>query len=468
MSISRALCASACILSISFALPPLAGAYGSERDGPDRRELARGREIIPTNDGWASVPTDALPQGTTGGSAAAPERTVVVTSRNELVAALAYPDPTPKLIYVQGTIDANVDDTGAPLTCESYYRPDPTTGELYSPEAFLAAFDPAGPWGRVNPSGPQERARAASAAAQSARVRIRIPANTTIYGIGRRPTVRGAWFDIRPQSSSGNTPMNVIVRNIHFEDAADCFPVWAPNDGAQGNWNAAYDAISVRNSTHVWIDHNRFADVRTADETLPVLFGRLYQVHDGHVDITNESDYVTVSWNQLLHHDKVMLIGSSDGAVADRGKLRVTLHHNLFAELGQRVPRVRFGQVHDYNNLYLLPGATNYGYSWGVGIESQLYAENNAFVLGEDIDPAEIIDRFNGTRMTDTGNCVFQRLRCVPTDFVAAWNAANDPDILNDAGWTPTLYGRRGRAAPPTVATAEVLVGSGPSGVLGR
>ena len=32
--------------------------------------------------------------------------------------------------------------------------------------------------------------------------------------------------------------------------------------------------------------------------------------------------------------------------------LRVTLHHNLFESIGQRTPRVRFGKVHVYNNLY--------------------------------------------------------------------------------------------------------------------
>ena len=70
-----------------------------------------GREVLPANDGWASVPTAALPQGTTGGSAAAPSRTHTVTNRKELLAALAWPDATPKLIYVKGTIDMNVVST---------------------------------------------------------------------------------------------------------------------------------------------------------------------------------------------------------------------------------------------------------------------------------------------------------------------------------------------------------------------
>jgi len=33
---------------------------------------------------------------------------------------------------------------------------------------------------------------------------------------------------------------------------------------------------------------------------------------------------VTVSWNRFENHDKVMLIGSSDNAPADGGKLKVT------------------------------------------------------------------------------------------------------------------------------------------------
>src|SRR5262249_52487836 len=158
---------------------------------------------------------------------------------------------------------------------------------------------------------------------------------------------------------------------------ADCFPEWDPNDGPTGNWNSAYDAISIRRATHVWIDHNRFADVRTRDDAQPSYLGRLYQMHDGHLDITDESDLVTVSCNHFATHDKVMLIGNSDGAVLDRDKLHVTLHHNLFDAVGQRTPRVRYGRVHVYNNVYRADRNTNYRSSWGAGVESQIYAENN-------------------------------------------------------------------------------------------
>src|SRR5262245_24735249 len=108
------------------------------------------RQAIAPNDGWASQPTAALPQGTAGGSAADDAHVFTVSDRNALVAALNFPDATPKIVRIEGMIDANVDANGQPLTCTDYARTDPQTGELYSLDAFLAAYDPA-TWGRVNP-----------------------------------------------------------------------------------------------------------------------------------------------------------------------------------------------------------------------------------------------------------------------------------------------------------------------------
>ncbi len=443
------------ILSIGFLIGVARGA------GPAADPA---REVLAPNDGWASVPTSALPLGTTGGSNAPSSRTVTVSNRNELVAALAWPDPTPKLIYVRGTIDANVDGALKPLGCKDYVRPDPFTGEMFSLYAFLAMYDPEGPQGKAkkDPFGGQENARAASAAAQEARVHIRVPPNTTLYGLGADATLVGAWLDVTPQDDAGNQPMNVIIRNLNFVDTADCFPEWSPTDGATGNWNSAYDSISIRHATHVWIDHNRFADLRTRDDTQPTFFTHRYQVHDGLLDITNESDLVTVSWNQFAVHDKAMLIGNSDSAVADRGKLRVTLHHNLFDDIGQRTPRVRFGQVHVYDNLYRVSTEANYHSSWGAGVESQLFAENNYFEMSPMFGPMEVIDGKKGTRMTTRGNCWRERSgNCVPTDFVAVFNANFDPDLSPDAGWTPTLYGAARGPDIPAEAREAVLAHSG-------
>ncbi len=450
------------VLSIGFLLlgagaPVRAAAPGSEP----------GREVLPANDGWASVPTPALPRGTTGGAEATTARTHTVTSRKELLAALGYPDPAPKLIQVKGTIDLNVDDNNGPLTCRDYAQPDPATGEPYSLHAFLTMYDPAGPLGlrmakdKQYPWGGQEEARAASAAAQAGRIRVRVPPNTTIYGLGNDATLIGAALDIAGDSK-GATAMNVIVRNLNFVDTHDCFPEWSPGDGPTGNWNSAYDSISIRHATHVWIDHNRFADERTRDELQPVYFGHRYQVHDGLVDITNESDFITVSWNQFAAHDKTLLIGNSDSATADREHLRVTLHHNLFHGTGQRTPRVRFGKVHVYNNVYRADASSNFTSAWGAGTESQLYAEHNYFHMSASFSPMEVIDGKKGSRMTVIGNCWRQKETCEPTDFLSIWNARFDPDLHPDAGWTPGLYGAA--SGPETVETAyrRVLDEGGP------
>jgi pectate lyase len=395
-----------------------------------------GRETLEANDGWASLTT-----GTTGGSTASENQVYVVHNRKELVAALnngVYPPSNtpsnvPKIIYVDGTIDANVDDNNQPLQCSDYER------NGYTLDAYLAAYDPA-VWGKMLPSGPLEAARVASAAAQQARVRIRLGSNTTIVGVGKNSVIRGAWFDIRGTAGVVGSRTNIIIRNITFEDTFDCFPQWDPTDGSLGNWNAAYDSISLRDSDHVWIDHNTFLDKETIDSSLPIYFGRLFQVHDGEVDITNASDLVTVSYNRFLDHDKVMLIGSSDSATADRNKLRVTLHHNLFEGVGQRGPRVRFGQVHVYNNYYEPKNFETYQYSLGVGRESAIYAQNNFFRTDEEITPNRFISRLNGTAIHIEGSQVNAASANHEVDILSAYNAVNNPDLSGNVGWVPTLF----------------------------
>ena len=294
--------------------------------------------------------------------------------------------------------------------------------------------------------GPQSRRPAPSKLRASLRNRRSRRACASARARTPRSSVSAA---TRPSAARGSTSAalpawrtaasNIIVRNITFQDTFDCFPAWAPTDGALGSWNSQYDSISLRDTNNVWIDHNTFEDRTTADSTLPLHFGVLFQVHDGLVDITNASDLVTVSWNRFRNHDKMMLIGSSDTAAADRGKLRVTLHHNLFDGIGQRAPRVRFGQVHVYNNLYDLRSTPNYVYSWGVGIESAMFAEENFFIAERAFTVDQIIERFNGTAASVSGTLVIGPRVRNPVDVVAAWNAVNDPDLGFDAGWTPTL-----------------------------
>ncbi|HSH82435.1 MAG TPA: hypothetical protein VLA19_28225, partial [Herpetosiphonaceae bacterium] len=338
-----------------------------------------GRQTLSPSDGWA-----AAEGGTTGGAAADAEHVYVVSTWQEFRDALggdsARGDTTARIIYIEGEINANTDAQGNVLTCEDYAQ-----GTGYSLEAYLAAYDPA-VWGtEEEPAGPLEDARDAAADNQADQICQYVGSNVTIVGLDDDARFVGANLVVRDSD-------NVIIRNIEFSDAYDCFPQWDPTDGDTGNWNSAYDNLWIANSTHVWVDHNTFNDGEHPADSLPTYFGRKFEVHDGLLDITNAADLVTVSYNVFENHDKVMLIGSSNNPkIPDRGKLRVTIHHNLFEDMGQRTPRVRFGQVHIYNNCYVEPSAEGYSYSWGVGVESQIYAENNSFELADGIDPADVI-----------------------------------------------------------------------------
>jgi pectate lyase len=157
--------------------------------------------------------------------------------------------------------------------------------------------------------------------------------NRTIVGLGTNACIKGGGF-------GWNTKSNVIVQNITFEDAPD-------------------DLLKINNKcTNFWIDHCTFSDGADTNE------------HDGMLDITRGSKYVTISYCKFFNHDKNILIGHSDSETGDSA-IRVTLHHNWFNGTIQRNPRVRFGTVHCYNNYHV--SNTTYG----------IASATNAYVLVE-------------------------------------------------------------------------------------
>lgn len=397
------------------------------------------RAVLPPGDGWA-----ASDGSTTGGSQATPDHVYTVTNRAELIAAFEDAGDAPKIVRIAGTIHGNSDAEGTPIGCEDYR----TDG--YTLDKYLAAYDPT-TWGKALPSGPLEDARAASAALQKAAVEVQVPSNTTLVGVGEDATVIGASLQV-------NNVSNVIVRNITFEDTYDCFPQWDPTDGETGAWNSEYDNLVVTGSSHVWVDHNTFSDGDRPDADQPRYYGELFQQHDGLFDIVRGSDLVTVSWNVLKNHDKTMLIGNSDSAATaaiDRGKLRVTLHHNLFQDLKERAPRVRFGAVDSYNNHFVATAGAAYGYSYGVGMESRIVAEHNAFTLASQVDPATILKKWKESPITAGDNYVNGRR----TDLIAVHNAGVPAEQLTPgAGWTPVL---RTRIDNPRAVPALVDRGAG-------
>ncbi|MBT9369063.1 hypothetical protein [Rhizobium sp. CSW-27] len=447
------------------------------------------RQAIAANDGWAA--------GTDGGARAADDHIYTVTSRAELVAALqagGNPDLA-KIIQVKGTINLSVDDSNRELFEKDYADP------AYDFEAYKAAYAPA-VWNvrltdKKRPerelTGPLEEARKRSADRQKARIVIRLTSNTTLIGLGDDARI------IKGNLVIGEGTENVIIRNITFEDAFDYFPAWDPGDswkldtsypGCQesfvdaatgpqqcpgGRWNSEYDNISISGGTRVWIDHCTFTDGERPDHLFPPVFPfpnnmveQKVQHHDGQVDITNGADRVTLTYNHFAGHDKTSLIGGSDSRTSDAGKLNVTYRANWFDNAGQRLPRVRFGKVHSYNNYFSGTAALPikaaadlrekhdlalkakgefpvFRSGFGIGKDSAIYSENNYFeIRNGGIGEAAVVQ--GGTRFVDRGSMVNGQA----ADFAAALNSDPKKPISPDLGWTPTLYGK------PPVPAAEV------------
>lgn len=137
-----------------------------------------------------------------------------------------------------------------------------------------------------------------------------------------------------------NKRQNIIVRNLIFSNGTD-------------------DTFKINQNTHhIWVDHCDFT-----------------KAEDGLFDITRQSSFITISWNKFYEHSKTMLIGHSDAETGDVGHLKTTIHHNFFNATEQRHPRVRFGEVHVFNNYFL----ANNLYGVASTMDAKVVVEGNYF-----------------------------------------------------------------------------------------
>lgn len=411
-------------MSLGVALSPIAVAASTVAHSG---KIPLERQTLPARDGFASMGA-----GTTGGAFATPARVYDVATRAQMKAAFDEAGDQPKIIRVHGTLLGNSDDSGNPLSCDDYAR-----GTGYTLESYLATYDPA-VWGwDTEPSGGLESARVQAAENQRQTMLLQVPSNTTIIGASPEASLIGLSLRIDGER-------NVIVRNLNHLAVSDCFPQWDPTDGSAGNWNSEYDMVQIINgSSNIWIDHNYYSDEPDFDDLSPSYFGRPFQQHDGSVDITYGSDLVTVSYNRFENRDKLMLIGSTDSpAAGDPGKLRVTIHHNEFVNVGQRAPRLRWGQADVYNNHFIRndDARVSFGYVFGVGYDSHIWAEANAFTFSPSVKQERIIKHWKGQAITTKDNVINRR----KVDLLAAYNAQAPASLqlVTDTSWQPTLRTR--------------------------
>jgi pectate lyase len=178
----------------------------------------------------------------------------------------------------------------------------------------------------------------------------------------------------------GSSSSNLIFRNLKVSGygVGDCSK--DPSFDAGEGCSSGQDAISVNGSAHhVWFDHCSIMDGT-----------------DGNLDITNDADFVTVSFSKFSYTPRTDNTGSdSTGAAGHRFSnlvggtddpptgwpstrpLNVTWHHNWWADgVVERQPRVRYGRNHLFNNYYS-SSASNYCVR--AGIEASILLEANYF-----------------------------------------------------------------------------------------
>lgn len=182
-------------------------------------------------------------------------------------------------------------------------------------------------------------------------------------------TIRHACFNLK-------STQNIIIRNLKFDE------LWEWDESSKGNFDKNdWDFIDLGNGgtvTNIWIDHCTFT-----------------KTYDGIVDIKGGSSGITISWCKytgddgatntnswvwqqitslesnkasyafynflrnngfsmtdivtvIQGHDKTHLIGANSLA-AENTNHTVTLHHEWFMNPWDRLPRLRAGNVHNYN-----------------------------------------------------------------------------------------------------------------------
>jgi len=152
-------------------------------------------------------------------------------------------------------------------------------------------------------------------------ITIKKGSNITIEGDGTGELF-GVGLNIRDYN-------NVIVRNLKIHE------ILYPED-----------ALTLDNVQGGWVDHCELHS--------KIGPGITVDTYDGLLDIKNGSSAITISWCYLHDHMKCSLIGHTDNINQKEtdSKIRVTYHHNYFANTDGRNPSLRFGAVHMFNNYF--------------------------------------------------------------------------------------------------------------------
>lgn len=228
---------------------------------------------------------------------------------------------------------------------------------------------------------------------------VSIPSNTTLVGInakdGTPARITGTTLLMGGELSNGGSDSqsdfeawiaagkdgdlyptwtrNVIIRNLRIDTPWDVNP--------EDTDNAYADGVTVSRTQNLWIDHISISDGDTPDSLATDTR------HDGAIDFVRGSDYISLVNSYVEKHHKTTLVGNGDAgrAWSDQGRLHTTFSGMWWSGTGSRLPLVRFGQVHLFNNLIegstttsdadrKFLSATDVRYKSNVILESNYYA----------------------------------------------------------------------------------------------
>lgn len=271
--------------------------------------------FILTSSCLAATAPQGFGAGTTGGAGG---EVVRVTTRTQLEQALcrshspggACNDNAPRIVELATAIDyTNTEGRSSGVGCYPYKA----CTAPYKPESLVP----------LNESDTHCAGKPLTQIAYDAAGKhpLDVGSNKTLIGIGAAGALKGKGLRLHGAK-------NVIIRNLTFSDI---------NEGIV----FAGDAISLDDTDHVWIDHNRFQRI-----------GR-QMIVDGFGPATN----VTISWNDFdgnsayssgcngKHYWNVLL---------DAAQQTVTLSNNWFHAFAGRAPKIVGDSafLHLVNNLF--------------------------------------------------------------------------------------------------------------------
>ncbi|MCR4821798.1 MAG: hypothetical protein K5873_02870 [Treponema sp.] len=124
------------------------------------------------------------------------------------------------------------------------------------------------------------------------------------------------------------------------------------------------DGISLKEDSYAWV-HNCEFFYGDAGSDADQAKG------DGSMDMKDDSNHVTISYNHFWDSGKMSLCGMK----SETGPNYITYHHNWFDHSDSRHPRIRTMTVHVYNNYF--DGNSKYGV--GVTTGASCFVEGNFF-----------------------------------------------------------------------------------------